>query len=178
MLRVVLAACAVLCLSTSALAEGAPAPTAPVPAPAKMALARKFMEVIRLKKTLQRMSSDLQPVLMEQERKEHPEITPDQQKVIDEVVTDSMADFTDKMLEKWVPIYANTFSEQDMQMIIDFYSSPAGQAYLDKAPQLSAAAANMMREMLPDLQKDIFARLCQRLDCFNTKPSPPPQRPS
>jgi hypothetical protein len=182
MLRAVSIVAAMFFLSGAAAAQTSPSAPAIAPAPApstaKIELTRKLMEVLRLKPMLKTMMKDLQPVLMEQEAKRHPDIPPEKREIIQSVVKEVLAEVTDAMLEKWVPIYASTFSDEEMRAIIEFYSSPVGQSYLDKTPQLSAAGANMVRDMMPEVQRNLVVRLCQRLDCFSEEPQPPAQQPS
>ncbi|WP_407353650.1 DUF2059 domain-containing protein [Luteimonas sp. R10] len=56
-------------------------------------------------------------------------------------------------------IYAKTFTGEDMDAMIDFYGSPAGQKLLDKMPQLMqntmAAVQQLLIPMLQQLEQDI-----------------------
>ena len=58
-------------------------------------------------------------------------------------------------------IYRQTFSAEDIDAMIAFYSSPAGRNLLDKMPQLMqnsmSAVQKVLVPVLQDLQKDIEA---------------------
>ncbi|KGO98099.1 hypothetical protein N791_05000 [Lysobacter defluvii IMMIB APB-9 = DSM 18482] len=62
-------------------------------------------------------------------------------------------------------VYRQTFDATDVQAMIEFYSSPAGQRVLDKTPQLMANIATesqqllvpLLQEMAEDLQDAISA---------------------
>ena len=60
-------------------------------------------------------------------------------------------------------IYAQTFSAEDVEAMIGFYSSPAGQRTLDKMPQLMQNTMNAVQQMvvplLQELEQDIEAEL-------------------
>ena len=69
----------------------------------------------------------------------------------------------EKMAPLYRDIYSNTFSADDVEAMIGFYSSEAGQNLLDKMPQLMentmAAVQQMIVPMLQELEQDITAEL-------------------
>ncbi|MFZ7095004.1 DUF2059 domain-containing protein [Luteimonas dalianensis] len=60
-------------------------------------------------------------------------------------------------------IYAQTFTADDVEAMIGFYESPAGQNTLDKMPQLMQNTMNAVQQMvlplLQQLEQDIAAEL-------------------
>ena len=56
-------------------------------------------------------------------------------------------------------IYASVFSEDEIQALIDFYSSPAGKKFLDKQPELMTATMQKlqgeMAKLMPRIQADV-----------------------
>ena len=60
-------------------------------------------------------------------------------------------------------IYAQTFTAEDVEAMIGFYESPAGQKTLDKMPQLMqntmAAVQQLVMPLLQQLEQDIAAEL-------------------
>ncbi len=63
----------------------------------------------------------------------------------------------EKIKPDMVDLYVSVYSEQELRDITAFYHTPAGQALLDKMPQLMQATMQytqgQMREMLPALQQ-------------------------
>jgi hypothetical protein len=63
----------------------------------------------------------------------------------------------DKMKEDYISLYADTFTEEEMKGIIDFYKSPAGQVFVRKSPELAKRSAEMsqkvMMRVIPRLQE-------------------------
>lgn len=63
----------------------------------------------------------------------------------------------EKMKPMLVKIYAETFTDQEIDGILDFYRSPAGQAMLEKMPALMqrsiAMGQQMVAEVTPQIQK-------------------------
>jgi hypothetical protein len=92
------------------------------------------------------------------------EVTPEQRQRIDAVLKKSGAQMKDLLTwEKWQPlyrdIYRQTFSAEDMDAMIAFYGSPAGQAVLDKMPALMqntmVAMQKLLAPVLQDMQRDL-----------------------
>ncbi len=61
----------------------------------------------------------------------------------------------DKLQPKFVELYAETFTEEEVEGMVAFYRSPAGRASIEKMPKLmgrSMAITNdMMKDVVPDL---------------------------
>jgi len=57
----------------------------------------------------------------------------------------------------FIQIYAETFTESDIDGILAFYKSPAGQAMLDKMPQLvqksMAVGQQLIGDTMPEIQR-------------------------
>jgi hypothetical protein len=49
-------------------------------------------------------------------------------------------------------IYAQTFSEEDLNGIIAFYKSPAGSALIEKMPKVNAAATQLLQSKMSAMQ--------------------------
>lgn len=86
--------------------------------------------------------------------------------------TKNMKESMSGMLEKFswantkgmfVDIYAEVFTGQELQGIIEFYESPAGQKFVEKQPQLMQVTMQkmqaLMAEMMPEIQKEMTARI-------------------
>jgi hypothetical protein len=62
----------------------------------------------------------------------------------------------DKLKGDYISLYADTFSNEELQGLITFYKSPAGQAFLKKQPELMKRSMElsqrMMRQVMPKLQ--------------------------
>lgn len=93
-------------------------------------------------------------------------LTAEQQRQLDSIMFKSNAQMLsmlswNKMQPLYRDIYRQTFSAEDMEAMIDFYGSPAGQNLLDKMPQLMqntmTAMQTLMVPMLQQMQKDIEA---------------------
>jgi hypothetical protein len=95
-------------------------------------------------------------------------LTPGQQAGLDRMLDRSMnrigsAMSWDRLEPVYRDIYRQTFTGEDMDAMITFYSSPAGQKLLDKMPQLMqntmAGVQKLLVPMLEDMQRDIEAEV-------------------
>jgi hypothetical protein len=107
-------------------------------------------------------------------------LTPEKQKLVDDYEAQSAKIILDsvgwKALQpEFVAMYMKTFSEDEIDGIVAFYKSPAGQAMLIKMPQLMTAsmeiAQRRMQEVEPQLQQLQEKFLKEMSD-------PPPAAPS
>lgn len=63
----------------------------------------------------------------------------------------------DKLKTDYISIYAETFSEEEIQGLIDFYKSPIGQKFIEKQPELMERSMRIsqkqMMALMPKLKK-------------------------
>jgi hypothetical protein len=73
----------------------------------------------------------------------------------------------DKLKPRLQALYDETFSEEEITSILDFYHSPAGKALLDKMPTLTAKAAalgqEMMRAVMPKFMEEM-PKIMERIE--------------
>jgi len=61
----------------------------------------------------------------------------------------------DKAKPVFIKVYADTFTEPEIDGILAFYKSPAGQAMLDKMPQLMQKSMAAGQQLMGDVQPEI-----------------------
>jgi hypothetical protein len=134
--------------------------------PTKEQLARLF-ELMRVKQQLAAVTQ-IMPGLMQQQfnatmkdlQKDHPEMsstTPERQqataKIMSKFVGQAMSLYgADEMIEDMSSLYQKHLSRSDVDGIIAFYSSPAGEHMLDMTPVI-------MREFMPTVMERIQERI-------------------
>jgi hypothetical protein len=89
-------------------------------------------------------------------------MTPAQKKLTQDFQDRAMKIISDRVGWKavepdYVKLYENTYSEQEIDGILAFYKSPAGQAMLTKAPQLSAGVMQIVHSRMGDYQPKMQA---------------------
>lgn len=146
-----------------ALALSAPVAAATPPTDAQV---DRLLEVMRAKQTVDAMVPQVQAMQqqMVQQLTGDRVLSAGQQQRLDAIVYQSNAQMLgrvswNRMQPLYREIYRRTFSGEDMDAMIGFYGSPAGQNLLDKMPQLMQHTMSAMQEvmvpMLQQMQKDI-----------------------
>ncbi|MBI3286233.1 MAG: DUF2059 domain-containing protein [Burkholderiales bacterium] len=97
---------------------------------------------------------------MQQALKDQP-ATPQQQKALDKFQARMMAIFKetmswDKLEPMFVEIYSTTLTQEDVDGIIVFYKSPAGQSFISKMPVIMQHSMGMMQKMMTPMQEKIM----------------------
>jgi hypothetical protein len=69
----------------------------------------------------------------------------------------------EKMKPMFIDIYAEVFTAKELNDVITFYESPAGQKFVVKQPELMRVTMQkmqaLMAEIMPELQKEIVASI-------------------
>jgi uncharacterized protein len=169
-------AVAVLGAGVPAHAAPPPAPAAaPVPDPRAEALVRRYLAAIHFERTMDAMQASILPMLSEQSARSYPTLTAEDRQLIVEIVRKVMREkMTPQMIDRMVPIYASTFTTEELEAMVAFYESPVGRSITDKTPSLAPKSAGVMRELMPgvtrEVMTEIITKLCQGGKCDAAKP--------
>jgi hypothetical protein len=158
--------------------QTAPATSATPPPPARVnpktaALVRRMFKATKIDITMDAMMGSMLPVMVDSMVRQYPNVTAQEKDVILQTGKEALHDFMAELMERMVPIYAETYSQEELEAIDTFYESPIGQSLITKTPLMAPKTAALTREMLPGLQVQMQARLCEKLDCRAKKPRPP-----
>jgi hypothetical protein len=89
-------------------------------------------------------------------------LTPEQQKIMTDfqakalqIVIDSMG--WKSMEPQFVTLYAQNFTEDEIDGMLAFYKSPTGQSVLNKMPQLTTSAMQLTQSRMVDVQPKLKA---------------------
>ncbi len=121
----------------------------------------KIQELMRVSDTDQMMKQVLDQVkAMASSQLNRTDIPADARKSADELLDRIMAlteARLDKMKTMLAQVYADTYTEEEIDGILAFYKSPAGQAMLKKMPLLMqrsmAVSQQAMADLMPEVQK-------------------------
>jgi hypothetical protein len=153
-----LAAVGVL-VCTPALAED------PAPNPHSVELVRKLFTEMRTDTLMGDMIRQMAPAMMAQARQRNPNLSAADAQAISDATSASMDAMMKKMIDRSVPLYASTFSEKELQDLVDFYDTPTGRAMLVKMPVLMSKMAPIAAGLAPEMVADMTQRICARTDC-------------
>jgi hypothetical protein len=78
----------------------------------------------------------------------------------------------EKMKDRYIELYAGTFSEEEMQGVIAFYRSPAGDAFLKKQPELMRRSMELNQQIMTELSPKLQDLLSGKKLAPATAPAP------
>lgn len=82
-----------------------------------------------------------------------------------DLVTELTTDMMPQMFDRMVPVYARTFSEEELLALIAFYDSDLGRSILQKTYASMPEANAAMMEVMPQMFEKMAARMCVRYGC-------------
>ena len=155
-----LAAAVALVSATPAICADAP------PNPHSLELARKLFNEMHM--------DQMMPMMMAQARKANPNLTEEQSRAVGEAAAESADDMMKKVVDRAAPLYAETFTEKELQDLVNFYDSPSGQAMIAKMPVMMSKMTASMADLMPEMTADVTRRICAKTDCtkMNTPAKP------
>ncbi len=144
------------------------------PSPKTLALAKRYIELSHLPDTMAGMLKSLIPAMLDQMSKGNPKATPEIKAAISGAVLEASPAMVQKLIDRAIPIYAETYSDEELEAIIAFVGSPAGQAMIAKAPLVTAKLTPAMIDIMPAFQADVLVRMCAKIDCTGMRPAAKP----
>ena len=140
--------------------NASPAPSAVAGSPTEESI-KQLLEVAQSRKLIDSVMSQMDTLMLQtiQQATQGKEVPPKVQKEIDKQqaeVTGLMKDLLDwgKLEPIYVRIYQKTFSQPEVDGMIAFYKTPAGQAVIAKMPKAMQNTMDEMQQMmLPVMQK-------------------------
>lgn len=159
-------ACILMLCAAAAPALAQSKAAAQAPDAKREALARRYIKAANIEKTMDAMLASLLPVMAQDQERRHPGLTAEDRKMLEDILRETSREFMmPRMIDKFVPIYARTFTTEELEALVAFYEAPLGRSITDKAATLAPASAQVMREVLPEMQEEMARRLCARIQC-------------
>ena len=145
-------------LAVPALAQDAPASQPQEVSPEALALARKYIDLTDhggiYETAIVRAGINTYQQLLPQ----NPTIADPLNTAI-ETVIGSYKDKKGDLFDQMARLYALTFTQEELQVIVDFYSSPAGQKLSKANADLNPALQRIMNIFSVNLSKEFFAKV-------------------
>jgi len=96
-----------------------------------------------------------------------PDATPEQIKRIDEVSDTIFAEFSpDELIDAVVPIYQKHLSKADLEAILAFYSSPAGQKVMKEMPAIMSESIEAGGEIGRKKMESVNRKIEEQIDAI------------
>src|SRR5258705_4130779 len=124
----------------------------------------------QLRRTMQQILAQMKTVNREQIKQRQPGISEEELDRLDRTSEDIIRDFPiDAMMNDMVPVYQRHFTKPDIDALIAFYSSSAGQKFLHEMPTVTAET---MQVIYPRIMASVDAAMKGAQD----KGQPQPQK--
>ena len=131
----------------------------------KLALAREVITVMKVDKMFDAMTTQMKQ-MANQSMAVPPNATPEQKEKFEKFrnkVTDLSMEAAKGMVAQMDHLYADVYSEAELQAMKQFFGSPEGQSMLTKQPQVLAHMMPLMQQMQRELMPKVQA-LTQELE--------------
>ena len=79
------------------------------------------------------------------------------------------ADLVPQMITEMVPVYATTFTEEELTALVGFYDTPQGRSIANKSIQVMPEADRAVMSVVPQLLEKMAGRMCQHYGCSPDK---------
>jgi len=130
----------------------------------RRAKAEELLTVMKVAESVEKTFAMMKEMLLPAQMERMKEVTGEEDMDPDAVrrtneVLDMIAEELswDKMKEDYITLYAETFTEEEMDGIIAFYKSPAGQTFLAKQPELMKRSMEMTQGLMVRIMPKIKA---------------------
>lgn len=163
--------------ATAGEAASAAVATAPSASPHALELTRRYFAAMHMETTVGATVMAMMPQMMASFARNNPTMSEADRKAVVEAAAESTQAMIGKMLDKMAPVFATSFTEQELQDLVAFYEGPTGQALVAKTPAFAARMSPMLGELMPEMAADMHARLCAWVACV-AKPPAAPANPS
>ncbi|MDG2522367.1 DUF2059 domain-containing protein [Caulobacter segnis] len=156
------------------LAAAMPSAAQAPASPRSLELARRYVAALDMDKTMDAMMKGMLPAMIDGMVKRHPNMSREQQQIVMETAAESTAAMMPKILDAYVPVMADVFTEQELEALVVFYESPTGRSITGKLPKMGPAMGKIMSDIMPQMQSDMLERLCSKIDCKALQTTNPP----
>jgi len=162
----------IVCLA--AVLAAASLPAAPVaaqsaeqgpatPSPVRMELARQYLNLLM---TDQFEGVVRQMLGTEFENDSEMQALPEaDRRMILELTAELTTDMVPQMITEMVPVYAATFTEEELAALVGFYDTPLGRSIADKSIEVMPEADRAVMSVVPRMLEKMATRMCQHYGC-------------
>ncbi|MBA4807493.1 DUF2059 domain-containing protein [Brevundimonas sp.] len=129
--------------------------------PERLALANKFISLMQgeeLGAALGQMTAMMLPAELEG-------MSEEEAAEFREVMGEMTARMMPRMFAAMAPIYADTFTLEELQGLVDFYQSDIGRSMVTKSYQAAPRLAEAIQAIMPEIMADMGNVLCDRFEC-------------
>jgi hypothetical protein len=123
---------------------------------AKKALAEELLSVMDIQKNVDQVFAMMRQQMQAQMKRDGLATTNASLEFMDVIQAELS---WEKLKPHYIELYTGTFTEAEMQGVIDFYKSPAGVAFLGKQPELMRRSMELNQQLMAELTPKLQALL-------------------
>jgi hypothetical protein len=167
------------CLAAVALTACLAGPAAATPTDRALELTRRYFAASHLDAMVAAKLRTITPGLVQQMTAKNPQLNPQQRNLLKQAASEAEADTARKMVERLTPIFAERFTEKELEEIVAFHESEAGKALTARTPAFAAQMEPTFRSLAPEMLADLNTRFCAKAGCkVKIAPATSPASPS
>jgi len=150
------------------LAQPKPAAPAVAEAPVsakKRELARRMFDAMHFAEMVDKMMESMDPFMAMGESQA---LSANDNRLLRESVREAMSEAMPDYIEALTDIYAEAFTEEELEAMVTFYESPIGQSVLKKSNELGPQVTEAIMELMPDILLGTMERFCGKTNCSDS----------
>lgn len=130
----------------------------------RMALVEAYFEVIGFHATMNQMTASLIDAQLQAVTRGS-EVDPERLQLVREVMGESAAALRPEIMNRLLPLYADEFTEVELEAMVAFYGSEIGRSITRKSQVVAGRSGAVMEEIMVLAAEDLRERLCARIEC-------------
>jgi hypothetical protein len=152
-----------LTLASGATAQVKVTPGADQPSARQMHLSRRYIELTQS----DQMEEAIRSMIVGQANEDPSmrDIPSEDRTFMVDLATELTIDLMPEMMNRLVPVYASTFSEEELTALVTFFDTDLGRSIARKSIESSPEANAAMMSVLPQLFEKMATRICARFGC-------------
>lgn len=142
------------------LAQQKPTPAVAKAPPSARALdlSRRYFKAMRMDESMSNILDSLDPLMTSDDGAEDSE-------VMRQSTREALDAAMPAYIERMVPVFAASYTEEELEALVAFYESPLGQSVVAKSRGMGGASSEAMKDLLPTILDDAEKRYCARMEC-------------
>lgn len=127
-------------------------------------LVRKYLDAIEFDKMMDALTATMVQ-LQTASIPADSAVSPEMSDAMGEVTTEVMRELRPVMMDRYVALYAEVLTTDELSALVRFYESPTGRSITGKTPLLTQRSGPIVQELMPRMQQMMVQRLCGRVKC-------------
>ncbi len=129
----------------------------------KLQLAEEMIELSQAGNVTKGMIDTLVPLQVAGIKRQHPQLTSDQLAIVSDIMSEELNGVVESVLLISAPLYADTFTKEELTDYVAFYRSDSGRRMIEEMPALTQKGMQLGMQAMQSRMPQAMERLKQRL---------------